>query len=549
MFTSAELIEALRRRMRRSLRPQPPAGTFPPGWDAWFESMRERVGAVTGATADSLIAVFMAREQRTPARAGGPLNRWRAFNTLWRQQWHPASEDGRGVHVIAAIVTLLAHLLLTALLLYIAYVRLMAVITPATEGELVVQVEYVGDGTPEDVGGGAPDAANEEVVIPVPAPTQVQAASNTQPPPPAQPAQPEAKVEEQAEVPPPPAPPAPQPLQVTEVAQAAPRFTLPPPREVTTPQPQIKVPEIDASTDAIEVVEVPLRAQPVKPVERPVRQAQVAVPELRDQPAEIVVKAPPTPAPPTPIPQIATESLDTQRLKVDVAPVKSRSTAVPRAAAQAPAAESASPPAKAAGTSEASAASTAAAGSPSSSGSHANNPGAGAGATPSPKPGAIPSPKPGDDWGMSDRNRPGAQSGLLNADGSPRLAGGDGKTGGGLAPGTITEDFAKIDRNGTWLKRPPTDYVPTSFDKFWVPNETLLQEWVRRSIKEVLIPIPGTSKKIQCTIAILMLGGGCGITDPNMQDVEAEARKPPEIPFKRDLQEDQGSLEQLPGKP
>ena len=56
---------------------------------------------------------------------------------------------------------------------------------------------------------------------------------------------------------------------------------------------------------------------------------------------------------------------------------------------------------------------------------------------------------------------------------------GMGGVGGGLPPGTITEDFAKIDRNGTWLKRPPTDYTPTSFDKFWVPNEDLLQEWVR----------------------------------------------------------------------
>ncbi|MDN5782073.1 MAG: hypothetical protein L0H23_08645 [Luteimonas sp.] len=174
----------------------------------------------------------------------------------------------------------------------------------------------------------------------------------------------------------------------------------------------------------------------------------------------------------------------------------------------------------------------------------------GGGTTASPKPGALPSPKRGDDWGASTRNRPGGQAGtpgLFNADGTPKLASGDGNVGGGLPPGTITEDFEKIDRNGTWLKRPPIGYTPTTFDKFWVPNETLLQEWVRRSIKEVLIPIPGTSKKIKCSVVLLALGGACDITDPNMQDVEAEARKPPDVPFKPELQENQDALGKPPG--
>src|SRR3546814_19944328 len=74
----------------------------------------------------------------------------------------------------------------------------------------------------------------------------------------------------------------------------------------------------------------------------------------------------------------------------------------------------------------------------------------------SPRPGALPSPRPGDDWGLSDRNVSGGQAGtpgLFNADGTPKLASGDGKVGGGLPPGTITEDFEKIDRHGTWLKQ------------------------------------------------------------------------------------------------
>ena len=43
---------------------------------------------------------------------------------------------------------------------------------------------------------------------------------------------------------------------------------------------------------------------------------------------------------------------------------------------------------------------------------------------------------------------------------------------------------------------------------------------------------------------LLQLGGGCGISDPNLQDQEAIARPPPDIPFKPELQEDQDALKQ-----
>lgn len=95
---------------------------------------------------------------------------------------------------------------------------------------------------------------------------------------------------------------------------------------------------------------------------------------------------------------------------------------------------------------------------------------------------------------------------------------------------------------GTWLKRPPTDYEPTSFDRFWVPHENLLQEWVRRSIRTVLIPIPGTGKTIRCDVVTLAVVGGCGIVDPNMQDQPAGARPPPDVPFRPELHEDQEGL-------
>ena len=84
--------------------------------------------------------------------------------------------------------------------------------------------------------------------------------------------------------------------------------------------------------------------------------------------------------------------------------------------------------------------------------------------------------------------------------------------------------------------------VAVQADRFWVPHEDLLQEWVRRGVKEVLIPIPGTTKKIRCMVSLLQAAGGCTITDPNLQDQEAVARPPPDVPFKPDLQEDKDSL-------
>ena len=129
-------------------------------------------------------------------------------------------------------------------------------------------------------------------------------------------------------------------------------------------------------------------------------------------------------------------------------------------------------------------------------------------------------------------------SSLFDAQGRVKLPPGSGaEVGGGLPPGMVTEDIANLDRAGTWLKRPPIDYSPTRFDEYWMPGGTLLQEWVRRGVREVSIRIPGTSKRIHCVVSLLQLGGGCGINDPDMQDQEATARPPPDIPWKPELQE------------
>ncbi|MDH5821487.1 hypothetical protein QFW77_00560 [Luteimonas sp. RD2P54] len=537
MFTSAELIEALRRRLRRSIRPPQP-GQFPPGWQAWFDGMRGRAGAVTGASAAAIVAVMLGRAPPVPV-AWVQLNRWQAFGALWRQQWHPASEDERWMRVSATTLSLVLHLLFSALLLWLMYARFLQVAAPSQRGEdTVIEVEYIGDGTPEAAGAGAPQRTAQDAAQAAPAaaaPELPQAARQAVPPPSApREAQPE----------PEPAPqPREQPLQVTETPRPDTRFVVPPPRPVELAQPRVEMPEVPVRSRDIEVVEI---REPPLPQVRPLPEAVVEVPELQQPEVALVEReiAAPLPQPrtaPVQVPAIAAPELQATAPAVRTREIPLRLPASARAgertertadsgAAIVPgeaAAPAAAPEAAAAGGARPDALAT------------------GSGEPETPDPGAWETPRRGDDWGDSARQRVGGQQGsssLFNADGSPRLAEGTAPVGGGLPPGTITEDYEKIDRMGTWLKRPPGDYEPTSFDRFWVPHETLLEEWVRRSVRTVLIPIPGTGKTIRCDVVTLALAGGCSISDPNMQDVEAEARPPPDVPFKRELFEDQDSL-------
>lgn len=127
------------------------------------------------------------------------------------------------------------------------------------------------------------------------------------------------------------------------------------------------------------------------------------------------------------------------------------------------------------------------------------------------------------------------QAGLYNADGSLRVPGnaGDTATADRGAPGGGNDQWTRerLEEAGTWLQRPPYDYEPTSFDKYWVPSESLLAEWVRRNVREVDIPIPGTNMKLKCSISVLQLGGGCGLG--SLFPEPPKARPPPEIPVKR----------------
>src|SRR5690606_21280311 len=136
--------------------------------------------------------------------------------------------------------------------------------TPAEEearaGEDVIQVEFIGDGTPEEEGGGPPPG--ETVAEETPA---AAAQGDTRSPQPAPPPQPGQQVAAQPTPPdiirpelarptlvstlPEPVvrvPPVQQPLQVTETPQPDSTFTMPPVRMVEIPPRDMRVPELGA---------------------------------------------------------------------------------------------------------------------------------------------------------------------------------------------------------------------------------------------------------------------------------------------------------------
>lgn len=582
MISADALIQALQRRLLvlAPHRRRPP-GEFPPGWQQWFDAMRARPGRVTGAPADALVATLLQRPLATPPRRVGELTRWEAFTTLWRQQWDRPEPQDRGLRWLAGGITATWHLLLAAMLVWLMYLDLINAAHPPPKGEeLVVQIEYIGEGTPEDVGGG-PDA--EPVPQPVqpaaqPAPSEAQAATAVQQP---SPAPPEATTEAlpvppafevqpidmsqpvvplpstavaEREVPLAEPEPAAQPLAVSEpVPDVSETFVLPPPTRIEAPP--VAMPELEATVPEMQVVEIPreVRAPTVQRLPTPT----VAQPVLQATVPEVAVRELPVPLRRPAAPVIRTEPAEVPRIRAPVASVRERRievepreapTPTPAAPAPAPARDGA--PAEATAAAEATPApetpdTSGTPATPAASPSSKPKPQAMAGPRPTPSPGGWPSPQRADDWGASDTERPGAQRGeppgLYNSDGSVRLAESPGSASPGQAPGTITEEIADLDRAGTWLRRPPNDYEPTAFDEYWRPNETLLQEWVRKSVTTIRIPIPGTTKYIECTTVMLVMGGACGIGDPNLNEQPATARPPPDIPFKPELQEGNGS--------
>lgn len=440
MFTSADFIEALRRRGRKSLRPETPPGEFPSGWQDWFDGMVARLGAVTGAAADAFVALFLERELAMPPPRTGALTRWQAFATLWRQQWHPPAPEERRERVLAMAITLAVHLVLLVLLLWIALVRFTG--APAPRGEDVVQVEYIGQGTPQDTGG-AP-AAGEKTAPPAaasarPAPREPSARPSAATTSAAAAPQPASATQEPA------APAAPsQPLQVSEVPKPEGGFVLPPPTPPVVELPRLPAPELQVVPREVEAIE---RAAPIEAPRAQLPNVALTAPALRPDVAQA-------------LPDVQAQRVELPRLRAPEPQAQQREVRLQEP--QPSSNESPAPPSQASASSTAPSAtnSTATAAAPPSASPPAGRPAASSGTAPSAaatsgagpaasKPGAWPSPVPDDDWGNSTRNRPGGaagQPGLAGADGRPRLPPGMAAPGGGLPPGTVTEKIASAGR-------------------------------------------------------------------------------------------------------
>ena len=94
---------------------------------------------------------------------------------------------------------------------------------------------------------------------------------------------------------------------------------------------------------------------------------------------------------------------------------------------------------------------------------------------------------------------------------------------------------------------PPTTSRPRSTST-GARTKRLLAEWVRKGIKKDGDSDPRYQQEASTAwCRSSRLGGGCGISDPNLNDQPADARPPPDIPFKPALQEDNGSVKPPPG--
>lgn len=539
MTKAADLIAAL---LPRKAAPMLERHTgLPYGWGIWMRALPARLGIITREKAENIVALLMQRPAPQPGSIAPALSKLQALRALFYQDWDPPPREERGIRWFAGFVSLVMHLLFFLLLVLAALVNVTLPPPSGDDSASRVQVEFIGQGTPEEEGGGPP----AEQATPAPSAAAASGASSSSAPPSPTVAASEltapaltSEVPElqQREVPEPSPPAAPQTLQVTETPTATIEFVLPPPtpRTVEIAPPQIRTPEIGVPTREVTVVPAP-PAQRELP-QRPVVVPQVAAPERQVQQREVAA-----PAPQVRQVQVPSREIGSPELRAPSVSVREAEIPAPQPR---PGPTGTAPPAPSAQAPGSAATQTSATSRPTGAQPAATS----AGPAVADRPGSRPTPTRADDWGDSNRNVPGQagvtgrgeRPGLFNSDGSVRLPGaGDADTGGSSgprgAPGGDQDAWTreKLEQAGTWLQRPPYDYEPTAFDKFWVPNESLLQEWVRKNIRETSIPIPGTSKRLKCVVSVLQLGGGCGIVDPNLNEQPAEARPPPDIPVKR----------------
>lgn len=568
MTTAADVIAALNQRRLLKQGALETPGQMPAGWQAWLDAMPR---ADAQAARAWIRAWVMPLAQRLTYPRAGKVQLARPFFHLQQRTRPEDPRLERGLRITVIVLDLALHLVLAALLLWLMYLRFVALSRQdAADPGSVVQVEFIGRGNATSGGGalasdGARSAAGSASPAKQPAPAAAPQAAPA--PAPADAAAPieqvampaQAAIDASRETPPlerrPPAPPEPsQVLQVSEVPQPQPDdFKLPPPRERSVALPQVQLREVQPQQ---QVQPVPrLQAQPVRTLQSVQRQAQLRTPALKEQARAIEVFTPDasalareraTPAAGNPSAQVRVPEL---RGQVREIPLNAGDGGTPAAqpgsgvaaSGKTPTVGSGADTAGSGGAGQAAAGAGQGARAARTDGHGVADAGSGAGAERKPAPGGWTGAAKSDDWGASRRNVAGTgngsgregdgTSGLFNADGSTRL------------PDEWSEqDGLDLDRAGTWLKRPGLEYRGTRFDKYWIPQGTLLQEWVRRGVKELSIPIPGTKLKLKCVVSLLQFGGGCMPVNPDVNEQPSSGRAAPAVPFKPELQEDNGSV-------
>ena len=520
MTKAADIIAAL-----QATRPAPTLERhtgMPYGWGLWLRALKERLGTIRREGADAIVHLFAQRSLPEPLPRPEALNRWQAFRSMFYQDWGPPLREDRRLRWFAGGLSTFLHLLFVLMLVFLAVVKVPP--PPAAEGESRVQVEFIGNGAPEEEGGGPPAPADAPAAA-AQAPATPASSAAAQ-------ASPQASALPQEEIPTPAPPVAQQPLQVTETPVPTTDFVLPPATAIRmeTTQPQIRPREIGVPVREVTVVDAP-------PVQRELPQREIAAPRIVPDTPLVQEREIAAPLPQVRAVQVPARTIAAPTLRAPASGVRQVEIASPRPGNAASSGDSDSDSKATSATVAGDAAST----SSTRPGTQPDATASGSSAT-STRPGAAATPRRGDDWGASTRNVPGQAdardgdgAGLFNADGSVRvpdnLTGNASKPG---APGSRQAQRADADRASKWLDRPEFPYEPTMFDKYWRPtNESLLGEWVRRAIQEVEIPIPGTSKRVKCVVSVLQAGGACSLLDPNLNDQPATARPPPEIPVKR----------------
>ena len=539
MTTANDVIAALnQRRLLKNGHATGP-GQLPAGWQRWFDAVPKAQGDAH-VRAAALADVFAARPLRQPPPRSEDLHPLAALLSLLRQGPEPDDPGDRALRIGAGAVDVLLHIVLVGFLLWLMYLGMLALQrAPVDDG--AVQVEFIGRGNVEE-GGGALAAQGAQAAQAAPAAAAAQSAPGSPaastvasgaPAPAPSAAQPE----------PAPAPEIPdaQPLQVSEVAQPEPEaFQLPPPRPADLAAQDIQLRTREPLVRDVAVVAAPARRIETTPLPPQPRPVELRMPEVQVREQAVSVVRPQRVERSV---AIATPSLPDATLPMPT--VRGQVREIPTRAGVSPA--SASRAAAGAGGERGSAPEAGQAASGERPGNRAATSrgrgvaatGSGAGPGTRPAPGGWPGAS--DDWGASRRNVAGNASGAgRDGSGKPGLFNEDGSV--RLPDEWTRQSGIDIDREGTWLKRPGLEYRGTRFDRYWVPQGTLLEEWVRRGVKRIAIPIPGSSTRLECVVSLLQLGGGCFPVNPDVNEQPATARPPPAIPFKPELQEDNGSV-------